>query len=254
MTDYYDALAPYYKLMYMDWEKSVSRQANDLHSVIQEFLGPGVENILDVACGIGTQSIGLAKLGYIVSASDISSEEIENARKEAIQHGVDINFQVADMRAAWDTYHSEFDIVLACDNAVPHLLSDEEILMAFRQFFLCTKPNGACLISVRDYASFQRTDNETRFIPRLIHKTDNGKIVIFDTWQFTGNLYDMTTYIIHDTENEINSTVIRGGKYYCVTIPILESLFRTAGFQEITVLYDRFFQPLIIARKSSKSN
>jgi glycine/sarcosine N-methyltransferase len=61
---FYDRLAPYYKYFYLDWDASVQRQAQALDSVIQETIGTTAKTVLDVACGIGTQSIGLAKLGY----------------------------------------------------------------------------------------------------------------------------------------------------------------------------------------------
>jgi len=133
--DYYNDLAPYYKLIYPNWDASVQRQAGALDSVIQEFVGKTANTILDVACGIGTQSVGLAKLGYHVTASDLSSAEVEQARKEALRHDVEIGFQVVDMRQVWDIFQRQFDVVIACDNSVPHLLTNEEILLAFRQFF-----------------------------------------------------------------------------------------------------------------------
>ncbi|RLC12898.1 MAG: hypothetical protein DRI24_16775 [Deltaproteobacteria bacterium] len=40
-------------------------------------------SILDVSCGFGTQSLGLAKLGYQVTVSDISAKAIDRAREEA---------------------------------------------------------------------------------------------------------------------------------------------------------------------------
>ncbi|HEY5671597.1 MAG TPA: methyltransferase domain-containing protein [Anaerolineales bacterium] len=94
--DYYNNLAPYYKLIYPNWDASVQRQAGALDSVIQEFVGETANTVLDVACGIGTQSIGLAKLGYHVAASDLSSTEVEQARKEALRHNVEIEFRVAE--------------------------------------------------------------------------------------------------------------------------------------------------------------
>jgi len=39
--------------------------------------------ILDCACGIGTQAIGLAALGYCVTASDLSEGALAEAKKRA---------------------------------------------------------------------------------------------------------------------------------------------------------------------------
>jgi hypothetical protein len=60
------------------------------------------------------------------------------------------------MRAAHDHHGREFDVVIACNNAIPHLLSDDEILLAFRQMRDCTRPGGGCLVTVRDYDREER--------------------------------------------------------------------------------------------------
>ena len=57
---FYDDFAPLYHLIYPDWEESISRQGSALDGVIREVWGDGVSSVLDVACGIGTQSLGLA--------------------------------------------------------------------------------------------------------------------------------------------------------------------------------------------------
>lgn len=248
--NYYNGLAPYYKFIYPDWEKSVKRQAEALDSVIKEFAGESAQTILDAACGIGTQSIGLAKLGYQVTASDLSAAEVDQARQEASRQGVQIAFRVADMRQVWEVYRREFDAVIACDNSVPHLLGEDEILSAFRQFYQCTKPGGCCIITVRDYAQMERKDQQNQMVPRLIHQTENGQILMFDVWDFKGDTYELTTYLIKDSGKPTAETqVFRGGKYYCVEITALEKLFKEAGFKEVKTLRERFFQPLLVAIK-----
>lgn len=77
MTDtkqFYAGLAPLFHLIYPNWGSSVQRQAAALDSVIRETLGDGATSVLDVSCGIGTQSLGLAELGYRITASDLSPE------------------------------------------------------------------------------------------------------------------------------------------------------------------------------------
>ena len=152
------------------------------------------------------------------------------------------------MRQLRQVHQRQFDMIIACDNAVPHLLSDADILLAFEQFYRCTVSGGGCIISVRDYATMERGGRQ--FYPRLIHDTDKGRVILFDVWEFEGDYYDLTTYVVEDTGQDLAGThVIRGGRYYCVTIETLERLFRQAGFTEVRTLADRFYQPLIVALK-----
>ncbi|MDH3592967.1 MAG: SAM-dependent methyltransferase, partial [Planctomycetota bacterium] len=62
---FYDALAAHFHLIHADWDASVELQGEQLDGVIQEF-APGARTVLDCACGIGTQALGLAARGYAV--------------------------------------------------------------------------------------------------------------------------------------------------------------------------------------------
>lgn len=126
---FYDEWAPLYRYVYSDWEASVRRQADQLHSLIQECWGRKVSTILDAACGIGTQSLGLAALGYQVTGSTLSAAEVDEAQREANHRGLQVPFSVVDMRQVAHVHSDPFDVVIACDNAVPHLLNDEDILV-----------------------------------------------------------------------------------------------------------------------------
>ncbi len=248
---FYDALAPTYKNIYPNWDASVERQAAALDGVIRDFVGDKAYTVLDAACGIGTQSIGLAKLGYQVTAADISLGEIEQAKVEAAKRDLTIKFQAADMLQEWEVHQKQFDVVIACDNAVPHLLSDGEILVAFKQFYQCTKLGGACIISVRDYAQLDREAHRKEMYPRMVHTTEDGQVVMFDVWDFYDvDHYEITMYVIEDNGSpDLKTRAIRGAKYYCVEIAALERLFLEAGFREVSVLRGRFFQPLLVAVK-----
>ncbi|MGQ0796449.1 MAG: class I SAM-dependent methyltransferase [Methanobacteriota archaeon] len=56
--------------------------------------GPRAGRILDLGTGPGTHAVGLAKLGYEVTATDISRTAIESARSHARSSGVVIDFRV----------------------------------------------------------------------------------------------------------------------------------------------------------------
>jgi hypothetical protein len=86
--------------------------------------------------------------------------------------------------------------------------------------------------------------------PRHAHKTNAGHLIVFDLWEFDGDYYDFTTYLIDDQgQPNANAQVIRGGRYYCVMLARLESLLREAGFRDVTTLRDRFYQPLLVGTK-----
>jgi SAM-dependent methyltransferase len=246
---FYNQLSPYYKYLFQDWNASVDRQAAILDDVIREYFGQGVRSILDAACGIGTQAIGLAQKGYQLTASDISRAEIEKARLEAERRNLKIDFCPADLRTLQQTFHGKFDLVIACDNAIPHLLSEQEILQAFREFYRVTADAGGCIISVRDYEAMERGGR--KLYPRTVHDVPQGKIVVFDCWEFDGDFYDITMYIVEDTgQATANTHVVRGGRYYCVSIATLERLMREAGFKQVITLRERYFQPSIIGLKA----
>ena len=252
IAQFYDQLTPYYPLIYVDWNQSIRKQASVLHQIIQKYLGhePASSlSILDAACGIGTQALGLAALGYQVTASDISRGEVERAQAEASNRGLTINFRLADMRHLWQTHQRRFDVVLACDNAIPHLTNDADIAQAFAQFYQCTAANGLGLISVRDYANLQRGGRQLH--PRRAHAIPNGQLVLFDLWEFEDDAhYHITTYVVEDTGSPApKTTAIRGGRYYCVELPTLQCLMEQAGFYGVEVIQDRFFQPILIGRK-----
>lgn len=160
--DFYDELAPYYHLLYPNWDASITRQSRGLAHVLTEFgIGPGAE-LLDATAGIGTQSLGLAQLGYRVTGSDLSPQACARLRDEAAARGLSISVVVADLRDLSRTFDRQFPAVLACDNAIPHLLSDDAIRAAFMECRRVIEPGGVFLISVRDYAAIDRRNPDHR--------------------------------------------------------------------------------------------
>jgi hypothetical protein len=64
---FYDRLAPYYHLLYGDWEASVALQGAALARLLEAYgVGRG-EPVPDVASGVGTQTIGLLANGYLLT-------------------------------------------------------------------------------------------------------------------------------------------------------------------------------------------
>jgi SAM-dependent methyltransferase len=154
---FYDGLAADYDLIFADWDAAIARQAALFDRLIRANLGGAAKDLLDCACGIGTQALGLAALGYRVTASDISPVAIARAGHEARRRQLAVRLVVADMRALDRLVPGTFDVVLAADNALPHLLSDDDLAQAIRRSRAKLRPDGLFIASIRDYDEYQRT-------------------------------------------------------------------------------------------------
>lgn len=247
--DFYDALAPFYHLIYPDWEGSSARQAAALDAVVRAELGKADgRTVLDVACGIGTQALGMAALGYAVTASDLSAAAVRRLRDEAAARGLSIDARVADMRDAWKAHGRTFDVVLCADNSLPHLLTEGDILAALRGFLRCTAPGGVCLVSVRDYDAI---DWQTaRIHPHAVHHDEDGaRWVLFQVWEPRPPLYETTMYVMEDRPGaEIRTRSMRA-TYYAIPVARVMELMREVGFAEVRRMDGAFYQPLIVARR-----
>jgi SAM-dependent methyltransferase len=246
-TEFYSDLSSLYHLIYVDWDKSIDRQASMLNAIIQTNWGSRIESILDVSCGIGTQSLGLSRLGYKLTASDISPKEINRARAEAKRMGLTIPFSVADMRTAYSHHKRQFDLIISCDNSVPHLLSDNDILTALRQFYDCTRPGGGCLISLRDYS--QEDLSQSQLKPYGIRQVGQTRWVLMQHWEPEGKNYNLTFYFIEDDGRTECKTHVFRTSYYPIFIERVIELAHEAGFSSAVRKDDAFFQPIIIMKK-----
>lgn len=247
MAYFYDELAPLYHLIFKDWNSSVERQGEQLTAIIcNEW--PGSHTVLDVSCGIGTQAIGLAKKGFRVTGSDLSERAIERAITEAYQRGQVIALSVCDMRTAHTHHGSGFDLVISCDNSVPHLLTDEDILTAFNEMFACLRPGGGCLISVRDYDREERGKNIVK--PYGVREQGDKRYFVFQVWDFEGEYYDVTLYFVEEdlSSKEVKTYAMRS-RYYAIGITKLLAMMEEAGFHNVGRLDQGLYQPVLVGTK-----
>jgi SAM-dependent methyltransferase len=247
-VDFYDRMAPFYHLIFPHgFDVSIERHAKALDALIRERWGDGVKNLLDVSCGIGTQALGLARLGYQVTASDLSPQAIARARQEAAIRALSIDFSVADMRQAYAHHGRQFDLVLSADNALPHLLSDDEILRALGQFFRCCKPGGGCIITVRDYEQEDLTGRQV--IPYGLRVEGGVRYLVFQTREFDGPIYHVAMYFVRDDGAAQCTTHVMRTQYYAIGARKLMALMQQAGFQGVQKLDDVYFQPAIVGTR-----
>ena len=83
---FYNHMASHYDKLFRDWNATTHEQAAILERIFRSNGFDRTASVLDCACGIGTQSIGLAALGYRMTASDISDAELAEAVKRAAEN------------------------------------------------------------------------------------------------------------------------------------------------------------------------
>ena len=229
---FYDDLAEDYHLVYRDWRRSVRWQGEGLDRLIRAQLGDRPATILDCSCGIGTQAIGLALHGHTVHATDISARAIERARREATAFNVDLTLAVADMREIAEVMPGTFDVVLSCDNSLPHLIDDADILAALGSMRRRLSPEGLLIIGTRDYDDLMA--ERPQFTPPQVTGTPGQRAIVFQLWDWAddGSRYTLTLFVTRETGDGWQTTA-RATRYRALRRDDLTRLLAEAGYSGI---------------------
>lgn len=118
---------------FSSWEELYQNWGDEMMPWYYADLDPDVEmalrtykiqngKLLDLGTGPGTQAIALAKQGFEVTATDISRQAIENARKKAESENLEIEFRQDNILKTKLTM--EFDVVL--DRGCFHVFDKNE--------------------------------------------------------------------------------------------------------------------------------
>ncbi len=246
-ASFYDKLAPYYHLLYTDWEGSITKQGEALDRLLRESGVVKGEPVVDAACGIGTQTIGLLQYGHNVAASDISPGAIERLRREFLKRDLSATLRVDDIRTLSQTPTESVSAVIACDNSIPHLLSDLEILQAFNSCYRCLCPGGVAVFSVRAYASIARVTPDVR--PYGFHRESGTGFLAVQVWEWDGDQYDLGLYLTTETADGRCTTQVIRTRYYAIAIDRLFELLKEAGFVRLQRLDNVLFQPVLVGHR-----
>lgn len=245
---FYDNLASQYDKLFLDWKATTNEQALILNKLFSDNGYNKKAKVLDCACGIGTQAIGIASLGYDVTASDISEGELEEAKKRADEAKVNIKFAQADFCALSKTFTERFDVIIAMDNALPHMLSKADLNLAIQSIVGQLKDGGLFIASIRDYDAL--LNDKPPYSPPYIHKTENGQRVSFQTWQWKDDHYKLIQYIIDDNDE------LQVSKFECeyraTRREELTKLLLENGCSKVDWKFSNetgFYQPIVVAIK-----
>ena len=230
---FYDDLSSYYHLIFENWDASMARQGDALVGLIEKELGqltPIDARVLDAACGIGTQTLPLAAQRLFVLLPEISRQKQSPACSRKPILAFDIDAAVADMRGVKDSVSGEFDVVLAFDNSLAHLLGDDDLRTAFREFVAVLRPGGLFLCSVRDYDKVQRGEPATHVYGARQYCGESFQLR--QEWSWDDPMHYQATLIVDkETASGVTRELCTVSRFYAISTGRLLELMRESGFR-----------------------
>ncbi|HEY4346906.1 MAG TPA: class I SAM-dependent methyltransferase [Gaiellaceae bacterium] len=228
---FYEGFADHYELAYGgNWDGALARQGAALDRLIRSG-HPEARDVLDCACGIGTQAIGLAQLGYRVRGTDLSDRAVARARAEAERRGLSIELGVADFRDL-RSVPAEYDVVIACDNALPHLLDEADVILALREMHGKLRPGGLLVVTMRDFDA-ALLDRQP-VMPTVVTKGPPRRLLVrLHDWESDRPLYHVRYLVL--TEREGGWVLAEHStRYRAITRAELNRAARAARFEALS--------------------
>jgi SAM-dependent methyltransferase len=154
---------------------------------------------------------------------------------------------VDDLRTLSRASSESMAAVIACDNSIPHLLSDAEILLAFQSCYRCLRPGGVAVFSVRDYAAIERINPDVR--PYGLRYEGNSRFLAVQVWEWDNDQYNLRVYLTSESPDGVCETRVLQSRYYAVPIERLLALLGEAGFVGVERRDNVLFQPVLVGRR-----
>lgn len=226
MSKYYDTF--FYEGPFKDIENITKLEALSIATILKK---TKTTSILDCASGTGVQALGLAAMGYHVSASDISPKLITILKSKAKIKKLRINAKVANFRSLVPWRNKHFDAVICAGNSLPLLDSKDQMIKAIRAMRSVLNPNhGVLIIGLHNY-KVPRSKKETILLRKL-----SSKDLQFDKREFGNNRVKIAYFICEIEPKTVKSEVFY--KSYAYVDPIEGAkLLRSLGFRKINT-YD----------------
>ena len=214
----------------------------DEFGAIEEYLGEekaflealftrhNVKTVLDCACGTGQHLYMLCEMGFDVSGSDYSQSMLDVAAKNLQKLGKTIPLSQCDFRHLEQAHAQTFDAVVCLTTALPHLHTDEDLLLALKSMRSRLNQNGLLVLT-------QGTTHFTLSLPPIevvINREDFSRIFI--------KKHDAQFRTIHVLDLFHSKDRLESNQYEIVYKMILDddykSLLSAAGFGDIQVYGD----------------
>ncbi len=182
-----------------DWLAAARREGEILHRLIAGSKDDGGLRLLDWSCGSGTRAIGLAAIGYRVTATDDSPAAVAGAMQTAAALGVAVDWGVADWRCLEDAVPGPFDVVLGGGDRLVHLVRELDLWLAVKGMWRVLAPDGLLLLSLPDGEDLPATQPQ----PGAPRRSEDGSRIVFELWDWLAGerLYAQNHFVLHRADD-----------------------------------------------------
>ncbi|MFX4262259.1 class I SAM-dependent methyltransferase [Pelotomaculum propionicicum] len=152
-------------------EEYLGDEKTFLNKIFSEY---GVKTVLDCACGTGQHLYMLAQLGCDVLGSDYSESMLEVANRNLRERNHNIPLCQCDFRFLEHKFDISFDAIVCLTTALPHLHTDEDLLLALRSMKNRLNKHGLLVLT-------QGTTHFTLSLPSIevvVNREDFSRIFV----------------------------------------------------------------------------
>jgi SAM-dependent methyltransferase len=210
---------------YLYFYAFADERADSEVDVLWRVLGPepGIE-LLDAPSGHGRIANRLAERGLRVTGIDITPLFLDQARADAADRGVDVDYVHGDIREL--PWRERFDVVVNWFTSFGYF-SDEQNREVLRQARGALKPGGRFVIDIHNRDAFFR-----RFVPHGIEERDGNFMLDVREFEVTSGRMETERIVIRDGRTRRAHFSIR-----MFTYVELRDWLLAAGFRDV-VGYD----------------
>lgn len=236
--NYYNNFSYYYD----DLTKNVDykKRASYFHEIIKKFNGNTLGILLDLACGTGSISEEMAKLGYDVIGTDISEGMLNIALDKKFDSGLNIQYLKQDMRNL-DMFGT-IDNTLCVLDSLNHLPTLEDIKQTFSKVSLFAEPNGLFIFDMNTPYKHREVLSNNAYI----YETDN----VFCAWEnyynqdSKNNQVDITLNFFEYGENDSYQRYTEEFSEWAYNIQDILNILDSVGLKLLAMYDDDTFNPV----------
>jgi ubiquinone/menaquinone biosynthesis C-methylase UbiE len=175
-----------------------------------------VTTVLDLGCGTGSDSLGLARRGLRVTGMDYSAVALERARAKAQAEDLPIEFRLGDMARPLPFPDASFGAVMS--NVALHSFPDRTTRKILAEICLVVEPRGLLLLHVNSTEDMPyRAQRYTRVeeVEANVYREAHGQTMHFFSEQYcrdvlrTWTILDLTHQELRDDGGTIFKCVWR---------------------------------------------